>query len=455
VKSLRVRLLVLAGAVVAVALLATGIAITQLFILHLERRVGQELDTHLSQLAGGLRLDADDVISISRDPADPRFGRVFGGLYWQVRDELSDTVLRSRSLWDADLGLADDGIEPGALHVHETVGPDGSSLLVHEQVIIVVGTSGERRIRTAVAIDRASITELEDGFARDTMVALLLLGAVLLAGFAIQVSAGLKPLRTLQERLGLVRTGKAERIDWSGAREIEPLVEEVNSLLERQRDEIVRARDRAADLAHGLKTPLTTMAADIRRLRAAGQTEVADDLDMVAVQMERHVDRELARARIRRGGYMRPVPVAGIAGTVIRSIARTPDGERVAISLDMPDDVAFQMDIVDATELLGNLIENACRHAKGAVRISAHRAGTVSLTVEDDGQGMPDSALAEIPSRGRLLDMGPSGSAGLGLAIVSDIVTAYGGTLTLGRSELGGLLAAVTIPGGDGDPRPT
>lgn len=445
VRSLRLRLLVLAGAVLVAAMVAAGFGLTALFTRHLERRVGQELDTHLQQLAGGVRLDPGGALSLAREPADPRFARVLGGLYWQVSDETTGSDLASRSLWDARLDLPRDAPPAGGVHVHDVAGPGDAALLLHERRILVPSPGGDHSIRLAVAIDRAEIRELRAGFARDLAPALAVLGAVLLGGFALQIGAGLRPLTAVRAALADVRTGRARRLDVSVPAEIAPLVGEVNSLLDAQEREMVRARDRAADLAHGMKTPLTALAGDVRKLRQRGEMEIADDIDEVAGAMRRHVERELVRARIRHGRPAALTPVADCAGAVVRVVARTPQGARVTFDLDGLGDLALAMDADDLNELLGNLVENAARNAKTRVRIvRVDHPGFAGFAVEDDGPGLPEQAREMAAGRGVRLD--GAGEAGLGLAIVADIVAANGGELRLDASELGGLAASVMLP---------
>lgn len=444
--SLRLRLSVIAGIVLAVALVVTGIGLTELFTRHLERRVGQELDTHIGQLAGGLRYGASGGLTLASEPADPRFTRVFGGLYWQVTDASSGALLRSRSLWDSELDLPDDLLKPGEVHVHDIAGPDGAALLVHEQVIIVRFQSADRPLRISVAIDRAELETLKAGFARDVVLALALLGCLLLAGFAIQVRAGLKPMDRLAESLAAIRNGRARRLDNDVPREVAPLVDEVNALLQAQDEALVQARDRAADLAHGLKTPLTALSADIERLRAKGESAIADDIEELASRMRRHSDRELTRARIRHGRVVAGSDLAEIASGIIRTLGRTPDGETIAISRDIAAGFLIPMDPVDLNEVLGNLLENAVRHAKSVVRLSArHGDHMVCIMVADDGPGLDPEQQKVAAVRGGRLDLSASG-AGLGLAIVQDILSAYGGELSLDRADEGGLVATAIVP---------
>ncbi|MEQ8826651.1 MAG: sensor histidine kinase, partial [Parvibaculum sp.] len=143
-RSLRLRLIAFAAIVVVAALVVTGISLSALFAGHLERRIGQELDTHLNQLVGGLRIDANGV-SLFREPVDPRFAAVFGGLYWQVNDLTSQTVLRSRSLWDTYLEVPGDVLSPGEIHVHDVEGPQGATLLTHEAMIVLSAPDGDHR----------------------------------------------------------------------------------------------------------------------------------------------------------------------------------------------------------------------------------------------------------------------------------------------------------------------
>lgn len=444
--SLRLRLLVISGVVLAVALIVTGIGLTELFTRHLERRVGQELDTYLDQLSGNLRYSTSGGLILTSEPADPRFSRVFGGLYWQVMDTSSGRLLRSRSLWDGELDLPSDQLQPGDVHVHDITGPGGAALLVHEQLIIVQFQSADRQLRISVAIDRAELEALKTGFARDVILALILLGCLLLAGFGIQIGTGLRPMDRIAESLGAIRIGRAKRLDGDVPREVAPLVAEVNALLQAQDEALVRARDRAADLAHGLKTPLTALTADIERLRNKGESAIADDIEELASRMRRHADRELTRARIRHGRLVSGSDLGEAASGIIRTLKRTADGEMIAISQDIASGLVIPVDLDDLNEVLGNLLENAVRHAKSVVRLSArHDGDKVFIVVADDGPGLDPEQQKVAASRGGKLDSSVSG-AGLGLAIVQDILSAYKGEFRLDRADEGGLVATAILP---------
>ncbi|MDN2568124.1 ATP-binding protein [Aquibium sp. A9E412] len=444
--SLRLRLLLAAAAAVVVALAVAGAGLVYLFERHLERRVGAELDTHLDQLAAGIAFGPDGAAVLQGALADPRFERVYGGLYWQVHDAARGATLRSRSLWDTRLALPDDRPPVGRVHVHDVAGPAESRLRVHERRLVFAAPDGERVLRLAVAVDRADIAALRAAFASDVALALLLLGAALLVAFGAQVEVGLRPLAAVRRGLARVRAGAAARLDVAGPREIAPLVDEVNALLAAQEDAMARARARAADLAHGFRTPLTALLADARRLRARGETAVADDIEQTASRMRGHIERELARARLSDPRGAPATPVAPLAEGLAATLRRTPAGERVAIMLDVAPQLAVRIERDDLGEVLGNLMENAVRHAAGRVRLAARRDGArIVFAVEDDGPGIAEGDRRAVLARGGRLDRSGSG-AGLGLAIVGDVLAHYGGALTLDRSALGGLAARFALP---------
>lgn len=446
--SLRLRLV--AGGVVAIliALTIAGAGLTLLFERHVSRTVGDELDVYLKQLVAGIDADAQGKLVIGRPPADPRFADPLSGLYWQVSDD-GGQVLRSRSLWDTALDLPRDEPSPGELHRHVIVGPANVRLLVSERRVLL--TMGDRRapVRVAVAADLARVSAAASHFARDLALALGVLGLVLAAATSIQVGLGLRPLDALRRGVADVRSRQRKHLPLDVPAEVKPLVEEVNSLIDAQEREIDRSRSRAADLAHGLKTPLAALAADVALLRQRGEQDVAEAIEAVGDAMSRHVDRELARARARgtarqRGGVS--TPLRPLVQTLILTLVRTPAAQRLEFKTCLAGEPSVPLDRTDLAEVLGNLLENAARHAKSQVRIGANAANP-TITVEDDGPGIAPAERARVLQRGARLDERGEG-AGLGLAIVQDVLSAYGWQLSLAESELGGLKAIVAPEGG-------
>jgi signal transduction histidine kinase len=446
--SLRVRLLVAGAGSILIALALAGVGLTLLFERHVERRVIAELELTLRQLIGHLGYDAYGALQLERPLTDPRFEQPLSGLYWQVMKQHSGPVLRSRSLWDETLDLPADRLPTPEVRRHVIRGPGGAALLVVERSVDLPARAGGGTIRAAVAIDRAEIHAAGRAFAGELAPSLALLFAVLLAAAWVQVSVGLRPLDTIRRRLAAIRAGATARMGKDFPDEVRPLAAEVDSLLAAQEASLERARAHAADLAHGLKTPLTVLADDARQLRARGEVELADEISTLTGGMHRHVERALARARSgarARGGANQPVSF--VAAQVVEVMRRTPRGRGLHWRIDVPADLLVLVDGQDLTEMLGNLVENAGKWARTEVRLSGRRddEGT-ALVVEDDGPGVPDEELATVLTRGGRLDASKPG-AGLGLAIVGDLVEAYGGSLSLGRSLLGGLRVELRLPG--------
>lgn len=420
---------------ILIALTLAGYGLGLLFERHLSRSLGEDLDVHLKLMMAGIDLNADGHLTLAREPADPRFAVPYSGLYWQAGD--GNDQLRSRSLWDAVLPLANDPLTPGEAHLHRLPGPQSSSLLVAERIVLLSSAGVPRAVRLAVAADTARITTARRGFDRDMAIALAVLALVLALATSAQVVLGLRPLRRLREAIAGVRTGTANRLSPDAPAEVRPLVEEVNALLDARDRDIETSRGRAADLAHGLKTPLAALMADAGRLRSEGHPRMASDIEEVVEAMTRHVDRELARARLRgnlRSGEAPKTPLAPLVRGLVATIGRTPSATHLAFELDIPDAASLPIERTDLAEALGNLLDNAARHACSKVTVSMLQD---AVLIDDDGPGLPPEQRAVVVQRGVRLDQ--RGGAGLGLSLTQDVLEAYGWHLTLEQAPLGGL----------------
>lgn len=449
--SLRLRLFAAGAASILLALTIAAAGLLLLFERHVERRVVLELEGDLKELVSDLTRNPDGTLAIGRAPSEPAFSEPLGGRYWQITQPSGSPVLRSRSLWDGLLALPADTLAPGEMHRHEMRGPGGSHLLAIERVVTLPASLGGGDIRVAVAIDQREITDAARAFAADLLPALAGLVAVLITAAWLQVTVGLRPLDAVRRRLEAVRTGKIPRLGNAFPDEVQPLAIEIDTLLDAQEQAIARARARAADLAHGLKTPLTVLAATAEELRERGDAAVAGEVASVADSMRRHVERELARTRTGISGRaLPPQPVRPVVERVVGVLRRTPRGGDLDWHVDLAEGLSLAIDPQDLAEMLGNLTENATKWAATRVRIlgAAEPGGVVVVAVEDDGPGIADDAIEAALARGGRLDESRPGT-GLGLAIVSDLVEAYSGSLALGRSALGGLRAAIRMPGGE------
>lgn len=439
--SLRLRLVAGGAAAIALALIIAGFALSHLFERHVQRSLATDLEDVLRQAMGAIEIDAGGRPLLRREPADPRFQQPLSGLYWQAAIT-GGPVTRSRSLWDSDLQLPDDVLGPGEVHHHRIGGPGGSNLLAVERTVMLKVGAEQRPVRITVAADLRRVAEARRSFSNDLLPALSVLGLVLALATWVQIGLGLRPLQRVREAIAEIREGKSRALEGPVPSEVAPLAEEINALLSSQAREMERSAGRAADLAHGLKTPLAALSADVRRLREKGEDDIAQGLEEIGESMRRHIEREMARARIR-GVRQAMTPHITRVAPLLRSLVSLQRGasgpDRIAFEIALDERLEVDMDKADLAEVLGNLIENATRHAKSHVRISMQPTATSPrLVIEDDGPGVPEHLRATILKRGERIDeRGPG--AGLGLAIVQDILEVYGRRLTLETSSLGGL----------------
>jgi signal transduction histidine kinase len=449
-QSLRLRLVIAAVASVSLALVIAGIGLVALFDRHVERRVDAELATYLRQLAGLIVFDTTGDLDLDGGPADPRFDQPYGGLYWQIEDAERHRVLRSRSLWDQELDLPDEpqGAASPDITTLEAPGPQRSTLRVALRRIEFPAPQGARWLVLAVALDQREQTAARREFSKDIAPSLALLALVLIASAWLQVNVGLKPLERVRRGVQTIRARAQRRLDGDFPDEIQPLVQEVNELLAVQEAAVERARAQAGDLAHGLKTPLTILAQDARKLKERGETEIGREVDELTCSMQRHIDRELARARI--AANLRAPAAEADLSVILRHVAaairRTPRGEAMHWSIDLPNHLCLHMDGQDLVELVGNLVDNAAKWARNhaAIRVE-ERPSEIALIIEDDGHGVPADLIASLGERGVRLDQTLPGT-GLGLAISRDLATAYGGSLGLSNRPEGGLRVEVRLP---------
>ena len=444
--SLRLRLLIAGALSVALALALAGVGLVFLFERHVERRLDDELSVYLNQLTSHLEPGANGGLAVSGDLGEPRFETPLSGLYWQIDTGKPGHVLRSRSLWDAELALPKDDGVGGTVRHHTIEGPGGSRLYLAQRHIDLPSRLGHGTVRIAVARDAASIATAVAEFTKELALLLSFIGLLLIAAAWVQVSIGLRPLDAVRSRLAAMRSGGAQRLGAAFPAEVRPLAQEIDSLLDARDADIEKARSRAADLAHGLRTPLQVLNSEIEQLRRKGQRDAADNLSLVAEAMHRHVERELNRARLAsRATQSASARISAAVNRVVRVIERIPAAQGLDWSINIASDLHARIDEEDLAEAIGNLIENGVRHARRTLSISAHREdNAVVIAVADDGPGIPEDKRAEMLSRGGRVDSKGSG-AGLGLSIVTDIANAWFGSLALADGEPG-LRAELRLP---------
>jgi len=449
--SLRLRLLLGAAVWIGIALLIAGLIIAGLFAGHVRGRFAAELGHHLDQLAAGLEIDASGQPRLARPLSDPRFERPLSGLYWQVAAD-GRVALRSRSLWDQALALPAGGAgDDGTVHERQIDGPERRRLFVLERALLLPERVAP--VQIAVAEDLSELRAALAAFNRTLALSLGVLAAVLIGAAVVQVSLGLRPLGWLRDELAVIRAGRKRRFQRPMPREVQPLIDDLNALLDHADAVVERARLAAGNLAHGLKTNLAVLANAADRLAPPRDPRAnAEAAELIAAQvaaMRRHLDHHMARARAAasRGLPGAAVDVAGCTAALLRVMRKVHAGRDLVIDNSrVPAGLAFAGDRQDLEEMLGNLLDNACKWAKRTVTVTAARQGhSLLITIDDDGGGLTAEQIAVALSPGVRLDESVPGS-GLGLAVVRDLVDLYGGGIALTRAPAGGLRATLSLP---------
>ena len=404
-------------------------------------------------LEAGLRNDSENLlVALVRGPQglqlderhlSPAYLRPFSGHYFRI--DFADSHWRSRSLWDQELPR----LEHPGLHSNLQLGPEGQQLLVLR--------SDYRRLGQSISISVAQdYTPVRDSFKRMQQVGLGLGLAGLLLILLLQritVRRALRPLEKAREQIAQLQQGQRSQLDDQVPVELEPLVAQINHLLAHTEDSLKRSRNALGNLGHALKTPLAVLMSLAASEKLRGQPQVRQLLEQQLQQVQQRLNRELNRARL--AGDALPgaqfdcdAEVPGLLATL-----NMIHGQHLALDAVMSPGLHLPRDREDVLELLGNLLDNACKWADAQVRLSIGQDGAgFYLAVEDDGPGIPASRRDQVLGRGTRLDEQTDGH-GLGLGIVRDIVDAWGGRLYLADSDLGGLKVLVELPQGAGPAR--
>ncbi len=417
-----------------------GYALDRVLVGAITRNFDAQLDFALTAMVGAADIDEVGEVRFLRALGDQRFFEPYSGLYWQVSAR-GQEPFRSRSLWDRVLGPAPQPDCRQPCRYASTRFASEPMRVVGRDVTL---PGSPTHFYFQVAQSTRDLDDQVNQLRAILLWSLGILGLGLISLAALQSTYGLSPLGRVSRAIAAIRSGTAKRVTADFPAEIAPLVSEINELLDANEMAAEAARRHAGNLAHALKTPMSVLIGEIQ-----GRSDPLAQTVAAQVQiMRRHVDHQLARARAagRRGAVTARAPVWPSLQAISRTVAGIHQ-QRVTIDIAGDKTRVFRGERQDLEEMIGNLVDNAALHGGGRVFVTVGGdPGSVEISIEDDGPGIPEAARARLFARGERLDTDKPGT-GLGLAIVRDVAELYGGQVSLGESEdLGGLQVTLVLP---------
>ncbi len=404
-------------------------------------QIDQRLDTQIEGVRSALSADGAGKLTLTAELDAPPFDRRGSGWYWQVRAK--DTIIGSRSLAGRTLDNPPSPMDWGKMLGH---GPHpGTNARLEGQDLYL------RSIQTIVGGTLVDITATAPRVALDTpsrrallwlVPAMTLLGASLVAGIFIQVRYGLRPLRQLTDDIAAISAGSRDHLPDVEVDELRPATREINRLVEQNKDRLTETRLHFANLAHGLKTPVTSLCLALNQTNDPDGT-MRGLLDKIDHRIRHH----LARARkTAAGGVVASTELLPRINDIVEIMRHIHADRGIAARVAVDDSVRVGVLPEDLEEIIGNIVDNAFKWAKSRVEISARKTGrTVNLIISDDGPGIDDDLVAQAFQPGKRMDESVPGD-GFGLTIVKELVELHGGQINLERSAERGLSCVVTLP---------
>ena len=450
--SLALRLFLSATAWTVVILVATGVILSSIYHDAVERSFDRRLGVYLRTLVADVAAPEQSADRGTPTLGEPQFELPLSGWYWQITplDAVKPEIRSSRSLWDTGLNrLRDEDAttSPDGTRRGYAVGPDEQRLRLLERSVDL-GEDG--RYLIVVAGDPQEIDDETHAFDRALVVTFATLAVVLLLITMFQVRFGLAPLKRISEALAAIRAGTAERLEGRFPVEIAPLARETNALIDANREIVERARTHVGNLAHALKTPLSVVINEAAGREDLLAAKVIEQANIMRDQIARHLERARLAARLKVVGSV--TDIVPIVTALTRTMEKIHQGRGIAIDLDAPTEVRFRGERQDLEEMVGNLVDNACKWAqmRVSVEVVAERPdgaapAAVRIIVDDDGPGLGPAQRDQVARRGLRFDETKPGS-GLGLSIVLELAALYGGNLLLGSAPIGGLRAELVLP---------
>lgn len=462
--SLAARLVTIAVVSVFGLVLMGWIAHAQFNAQLLRLLIDPEIESVADDLIGNAGPGLSDELILRDLPYDPRYLQPLSGRYFQIAlvrgDGRLQTQTISPSLVDAEIRLPPNVLReiaaarPGdGARYFSINGPDGGDLRIVTRLEAIPEVEG--RYVFVVGVATAAILAPAANLVGWAFAVFVIFCALMVAAVSVlQVRIGLEPLHELQRDIAAVRRGDADRLDGDYPAEIQPVTDELNALVDHNREVVERARRHVGNLAHALKTPIAVL----KNAAASGGEDAV--MKQSIEEMEAFVERQLRRARVAARAeasagatiaYRTPV-LQNLEDLVFMMEQKYDSTKAMDISIEAETDVTFRGEREDLLEMAANLIDNACKYGASQVIVRLLPAfdskGLFEIVVEDDGPGLSDAEIARAMERGARLDEAAPGQ-GLGLSILKETVELYAGELIFERGQLGGLKARLRLPATD------
>jgi signal transduction histidine kinase len=455
--SLATRLFVSATAWVVIILVITGFVLSSVYRHAVERSFDRRLNVYLRTLIADATTPEDaDSEHQQQSLGEPLFEIPLSGWYWQISrvDPDKSDVRSSRSLWDKQLPKLEDSSDSlvstaAGIRIGYAIGPEDQRLRTIERQVDF-GSDGKFLVTVAGdATEISDETRTFDYYLGGTFLALTF---VLVFSTIFQVRFGLAPLKRISESLAAIRSGRAERLEGEFPVEIAPLARETNALIEANREIVERARTHVGNLAHAIKTPLSVI---VNEANVHGADPFADKvLEQTKVmrdQLAHHLERARMAARVTVVGTI--TDVAPVVGGLCRTMEKIHRDRDIMIDYQINEQAKFCGERQDLEEMVGNLVDNACKWAQSRVSVevlvkaatNSAQSPMLHILVDDDGPGLSPTEQVQAARRGQRLDESKPGS-GLGLSIIVELAALYSGNLSLGQAPIGGLRAELILP---------
>jgi len=440
-RSLTARVLLIASAWIAVALVVIALVISQLYRQGSERGFTDLLRAQLYNVINSVSINKQGQLEGRPELGDLRFVQPETGWYWIVEPlgDFKSEPISSISLGSGSVPIASIESHPFDNHYerfYQETDSFGNEVLVAETEVLLDTEGHAARFR--VIGNRDAIESDIAAFNRQVFLVFVIFGLGSLAVNAAAILFGLRPLDTVRKSLESIRAGESRELTGTFPREIEPLAVELNALIESNHRIVERARTQVGNLAHSLKTPIAVLLNEARRLETGPEHLITAQVQTMQAQVQSYLDR--ARIAAQKGTVLARTDAEQVLERLIRVMRRL--NPAIAFQLDIaPHLPPLAMEQQDIEEVVGNLLDNAAKFARSSVvtRVeTAHRTEGrtwIRIVVEDDGPGIEPVARSRVIERGARLDE-REGGTGLGLAIVQKIVEVHHGQIDV-ESQVG------------------